>query len=269
VSSPGGPDPASISVIIPCHNYGRFLADAVGSVRDQTRPADEIVIVDDGSTDGSVELARLVMSDDPSARLVTRPTAGGPSVARNDGWRASSGALLVFLDADDRLSPTYLADLARALEQGPADVAYAGEVLFGAEQGSRRPPPFSRRSLHRENFINVSAMVRRSVLESSGGFDPTFDRHGREDWELWIRCIAAGARAVPVDTCHLGYRRHAGGSRNSITRITAARAHLAVWMRHHDVVSPLAPLSWALGGTARQVRRRVRRVVTPDRAGSE
>src|SRR5690348_15397740 len=110
-----------ISVVIPCFNYGRYLAEAVDSVLAQTAPAHEIVIVDDGSTDPETH-AVLERFQRPRTRLVRQPNGGHPAAA-NRGLAETTGELLCFLDADDALEPTYFEKALAAFAREP-DLAF-------------------------------------------------------------------------------------------------------------------------------------------------
>src|ERR1700733_11010259 len=89
----------TVAVVLPCHNYGHFLPDALESVRGQTRPADTVLVVDDGSTDDT----RQVVERHGDEVGYLRIDSGSPSAARNAGVRAIDTDLVVFLDADDRI----------------------------------------------------------------------------------------------------------------------------------------------------------------------
>lgn len=250
--------PERISVVITCHDYGRFLEEAVDSVLSQSRPADEIVVVDDGSTDNTAAVVARLRTRVPGIVAVRHGRARGPARAANAGLARTSGSLLVLLDADDRLSPTYLADTSEALAATGADIAYTGEVLFGAARGSRPAPPFDPRRLRRQNYINKSAMFRRWVLDATGGLRPDFDGLGMEDWELWVHALALGATATPVGSCWLDYRRHPAGSRNVLSRRTDARIHLRMWRLHRDVVGMDDLAAWLVGAALRRAGRTLR-----------
>jgi glycosyltransferase involved in cell wall biosynthesis len=254
-AGPGAVRPAPrISVVIRCHNYGRFLAEAVASLLGQTRPPDEIVIVDDGSTD---ETAAVVGGLDVGAiHLVSirRSPAHGPAASFNDGVRASTGDLVVALDADDRFSPTYLEVMEKALTDDPGlGFAYAGDRSFGAAEVERTPPEFDARELPVANNINVSAMMRRAVFDATGGFRPDFDRLGFEDWEHWLHAVRLGFRGARVEGCHLEYRRHEGGSRDTLRRPTVLEIHLRLWLLHRPYVRFADVVRWL----SRSVRRRL------------
>lgn len=241
--------PSRVSVVIRCYQQGRFLAEAVGSARAQTRVPDEIVVVDDGCTD---ETAAVLASLEEAGELVVvrHATPQGPAASFNAGVAASSGDLILALDADDALSPRYVELTEQAIQAG-ADLAYGGVERFGAETGFTEPPQFDAGELGVESFLHVSTMFRRPVFDATGGFRPDLDRLGLEDWEFWVHAVEHGARGRAVDGCWLRYRRHPAGSRNTMTRATVLRVHLMVHRLHPTVVGWRHIARWA----ARSVRR--------------
>ncbi|MEX2546204.1 MAG: glycosyltransferase family A protein [Chloroflexota bacterium] len=241
--------------MIRSHDYGRFVEDAVRSVAAQTRPADEIVIVDDGSSDDTLEIAMKLSLDHGNITVLTRQPARGPAASFNDGVSAAAGELIVALDADDRLSPTYLEDLARALTDPAIGFAYADEHMFGSVDRVRVAPRWDAREIARENYVNVSAMFRREVFDRTGGFRPDLDDLGLEDWEFWLHAVAKGFVGTPVNTCWLEYRRHPAGSRNSMTRVDVLRVHRKVRTLHPDAVRRRDLAAWVIRSLVRNARR--------------
>ena len=201
--------PPLVSVIVPCYNYGRFLAQALDSVRGQDYPAVEVVVVDDGSTDDTAAVAARY----PEA-VYMRQENQGLSAARNAGVRASRGAYLVFLDADDWLLPGALAGNAAQLRQHPRAAFAAGTHAYAYADGRTElvAPPLSaapyRDLLARGNFIAMIAavMFARWVFDELR-FDPSL--RTCEDYALYL----AVARRYPV-VLHAApvaaYRLHAG-----------------------------------------------------------
>jgi glycosyltransferase involved in cell wall biosynthesis len=185
-----------VSIIIPSYNSARWLASAVESVRHQTRPADEIVIVDDGSTDGT---AALCQTFGKGVKYVHRGN-GGLAAARNTGTRESSGDWLLFLDADDILLPNALHDLLRTAEESDAGVVY-GFVLqrrAAATDAQLHGRPYAVGNPHHPAKAHFwwtpiptagCALIRRSLNEEVGGFDENFRQV--EDAEYWLRCGVA------------------------------------------------------------------------------
>lgn len=199
-----------VSVIIPCYNGERFLSEAIESVLRQTHPTFEIVVVDDGSTDGS---RRIMERYGEKVRIVDQPNSGLPA-ARNAGIRASRGQFLAFLDADDWWREDFLEQMSRALESSGAGIAYCGWQNVGLPGGRGRPfvppdyeeVPDKLERLFRSPCWPVhAALVRREVVESAGGFDPKW--RSCEDFAFWLS-TAIRNRLVRVPEVLAFYRFH-------------------------------------------------------------
>ncbi len=178
-----------VSVVIPCYNLGSFLGEAIESVLRQSYHPFEIIVVDDGSSDDTSNVATRY----PVVRYIHQENQG-PSVARNTGLRETKGQYLVFLDADDRLLPNALEVGVHCLESHPDCAFVSGHIKMMAADGSPLPSPEERciakdhyRALLEYNYIWTPAVVmfRSSVFEITGGYSP--DRFGAEDWELYLR----------------------------------------------------------------------------------
>lgn len=189
-----------IAAVIPTFNYGRFLPRALESAQRQTRPPDEILVVDDGSTD---DTAQVLASFGSSIRVMQTPRVG-VSVARNRGWRAVDAELIALLDADDNWRPTKLERQLEVMAEYPEVIAVGcGNRILdpnGRELMVRFYPNPSRDRAERLRQIatrkawvgssNSGVLVRRSVLEQVGGFDENLA--AAEDWDLWLRLAALG-----------------------------------------------------------------------------
>jgi glycosyltransferase involved in cell wall biosynthesis len=180
---------ALVSVVIPCYNQAHFLGEAIESVLAQTYPHFEIVVVDDGSTDNTSEVAARY----PRVRCV-RQHNQGLAAARNAGLRESKGDYLVFLDADDRLLPDALRVGLECLKVHPECAFASGRYKFIAPHGSPLPgwpDPFVNKdgyvALLQGNYVTMHATVvyRRTVLESVGGFDTSLA--ACEDYDTFLR----------------------------------------------------------------------------------
>jgi len=210
-----------VSVIIPTFNRASMVCEAIDSVLAQTVTDVEIIVVDDGSTDGTGEI--LSRRYEESIRYHYQENHGR-SVARNRGIRLSSGEFLVFLDSDDWLLPKALEVHLRFAEAHPeADVIY-GDGYYCDQNGeplqriSEERPPVPEEGLvgvmvlHNVVVAPHSAMVRRLALEMLG--DPWFDEQldGPEDADLWLRLAVAGARFVAHSVPVCKYRLHGGNT---------------------------------------------------------
>jgi glycosyltransferase involved in cell wall biosynthesis len=198
--------PVRVSVIIPCYNQGAFIRDALMSVFEQSVDDLEVVIIDDGSDDGTTPgiLDRL---HSPRVRVVRQDNRGLPA-ARNAGIEAARGSLVVTLDADDELHPSFIATLSAALENHP-DAAYAHcwAELFGDTHMMWATRPYNPYQLMLSNSVVGCVLMRREACLSVGGYDASMT-HGNEDWDLWIRLMAAGFGAVQVREPLFRYRKH-------------------------------------------------------------
>ena len=190
-----------ISVVIPTFNRAARVMDAVRSVREQTFGDWELIVVDDGSTDGTRDLVDSI--DDSRVRCLRIPH-GGVSRARNVGIRASQFPWISFLDSDDLWASTKLARQLESLEREPsARVVYTNEVWI--RNGRHHNPKRKHRKfggwVFRPSLVLClispsSVMMHRSVLERIGLFDESF--RVCEDYELWIR-LSARFPVVYVD----------------------------------------------------------------------
>lgn len=178
-----------VSVIIPCYNHGHFLNQAIDSVLAQTYPRIEIIVVDDGSTDNTSEVAARYKN----IQYVYQENTG-LAAARNTGLRASHGSILVFLDADDRLLPEAVEQGVYALMDSPQSAFVSGRYRYTNEDNSiiseySQAPADSdsyAAFLH-GNYIGMHATVtyRRAAIEEAGGFNPQLS--ACEDYDLYLR----------------------------------------------------------------------------------
>jgi glycosyltransferase involved in cell wall biosynthesis/SAM-dependent methyltransferase len=208
---PGVAEPvpaATVGVVITTYNHAHFLGEALDSVRAQTRAADDIVVVDDGSEDNPGE----VVARFPGVRCI-RQDNRGLAAARNTGLTALSTRYVIFLDADDRLEPRAiaagLACFARAPDSG---FVYGGHIYVdrdGNKTGERFEPPGESPYLHllRRNFIAMhgTVMYRRDLLDASGGFDERLRRG--EDYDVYLRMVRQHPIAAYPDLV-AAYRLH-------------------------------------------------------------
>lgn len=227
--------PALVSVVIPCYNQAHFLGEAIESVLAQTYPQLEIVVVDDGSPDNAREVAAGYLG----VRYV-RQANQGLAAARNTGLRHSTGAYLVFLDADDRLLPHAVETGVHQLQTHPEYAFAAGHVNLIAGDGSAlpTPDPTSMGTDHYADFLRGNqiwtlgvVVYRRPVLAAVGEFDPSVSAAADYDMSLRI------ARRYPLcihDEVVLEYRRHAANMTANVALM--ARAEITVLRRQRRYV---------------------------------
>ncbi|MCU1589899.1 MAG: glycosyltransferase family 2 protein [Frankiales bacterium] len=192
-----------VAVVIPCHNYGHLVAEAIESALAQTLTLSEIVVVDDGSTDATADVTRTYA---PRVRLVQQ-RCRGLSAARNTGAALVSSDYVMFLDADDTLEPTYVEHCLRAIRETPtAAFAYTQVRMFGATSGTSSFPPWDVERLLRENFVHASALLPTALVREVR-YNERLKR-GREDWDFYLGLAGRGLSGVLVDEPLLNYRQH-------------------------------------------------------------
>jgi len=208
------------SIVIPCYQHGRYLADAIRSALWQTCPPVEIVVVDDGSSDNTQEVAREFLHH--GVKYVWQENRGLPA-ARNAGVRRCVGEYVVFLDADDQLDPSYVEVTARILGASSLRVGYVYTqcLLFGSDQGITEYPSWDVERLMHSNFVHASALLRRDVVLKYPYNEAL--RNGSEDWDFYLTLAERGIEGVLLNEPLLRYRRHGGSSMLDHLRSDRAR----------------------------------------------
>lgn len=222
------------SVVIPLFNKAPHVATAVGSALSQTLSPREIIVVDDGSTDGSLEIIRAIA--DPRLTIAIRsPPGPGGYAARNMGVMAATGEWVAFLDADDCWHPRHLADLSRAIRAaGPkAGCAFSGSII--RQKDRDRPYPMASSLLKPDAANELTTILRawlqtqrcplwtgavafrRTLLIEAGLFPADQARRGG-DKDLWLRCIArAPAAYAPALSAEF--------NQDTVNRVTTSTGH--------------------------------------------
>ncbi len=204
-----------LSVVVPAHNAEATVAAAVRSALDQTRAPDEVVVVDDGSTDATPTVVREIAGP---VRLVVR-SQGGPSAARNSGVAAASGNWIAFLDADDEWHPE---KLEHQLQMVQGDVVLVATDWSRDPVGSPVPVPLpttvltTSEILLLNRFQTSTVLLRRDAFEAAGRFDSSLD--GVEDWDMWLRASRQGT-VVKLDWPFVRYTDVATGYSKALERV--------------------------------------------------
>ncbi len=207
-----------VSIVVPCYNTESYLAAAIESALRQTHPRVEVIVVDDGSTDGSGRIVEAFGERIVAVRQANR----GLSAARNAGIAAARGEYVLLLDADDMLAPGCAASRARVLDADPGIGLVAGyyrEIDARGAMLSRIPElrrvgslAAFRQAVRRNWGPPVGWTFRREAFERCGGFDPLL--RSCEDWDFAVR-VATRYRIAYVPTVEAYYRRVDGSmSRN-------------------------------------------------------
>jgi glycosyltransferase involved in cell wall biosynthesis len=207
------PATPKLTVVIAAYNVARFVRETIDSVLTQSLSDIEVIVVDDGSTDGTNKILHS-FSDD--RLIVLRQENSGVSAARNVGLALARAPYIFFLDGDDILAPDALFKMARTLDLMPRRVACFGHHVKMSEDGSELatrsylrwkmlPPSDTLRNLIAKNFISGAICVRTEAARAVGGFNPVLELG--EDWEFWCRLATLGDFAAMPNHIILMYRQ--------------------------------------------------------------
>lgn len=221
-----------VSIVIPCFNAERWLNEAIDSCLAQEYIPIEIIVVDDGSTDGSKTILRNYGEE---ITLLTGPNKGG-NYARNQGFRASRGKYLQFLDADDYLLPEKIWRQVQFLEDTGADVVYGDWRHQFHEDDGRVWQDDIHKSGEQVDVLAAllsgwwvapaAVLWRRGIIESCGGWDEALK--AGQDKDFFISIAMAGADIRYQPNCHSIYRRYG--------KVTVSTASRRLWLESHQLI---------------------------------
>ncbi|MGA7799865.1 MAG: glycosyltransferase family 2 protein, partial [Gammaproteobacteria bacterium] len=219
---------AEVTVIVPLYNYAHYIEETLDSVREQSLPLLDLIVIDDRSTDASLELA-IAWARRHAARfnriaVMQNRNNAGLARTRNVGFDAAETAFVLPLDADNRLRPGCCAELLDALHASGAGFAYPRIQSFGGSDyvlGSERYAPMR---FAGSNYIDAMTMVGKWAWAAVGGF--VHSQYGWEDYEFWCRCAEFGIRGRQVDEILAEYRFHQTSMLRTVTDLTENKMRL-------------------------------------------
>ena len=194
-----------ISVIIPCYNCEKYVAECLDSVLAQTFEDWEAIVVNDGSTDGSAEILEKYQEKDSRIKVIAQKNQG-VITARCNAIKHAKGEFIYTLDSDDIIEKTALNKLYKAIIAGKGDVITCRVWCFGIANEEMRLPYPTKMNMAKGNCLVNAALMRKSLYEKSGGFDYAFNS-GLEDYDLWLNMIyRQGARFYRIPEILFFYR---------------------------------------------------------------
>lgn len=233
-------DPTLISVVMPCYNAKAFVHEAIQSVLQQTYTNIELIVINDGSTDGSTEIIEALAEAHPERIRLLYQNRTGPYASRNQGLALARGNYVAFLDADDYWHPNALLALHAALIESRADLTYCGWQHVGNAPENAMPSaplaydatPSVELMLTARPWPINSVLISRQLIDSLRGFS---ERHRTAmDYDLWLRMLALNPRLVGVPEVLAFYRHYP--RKASVPRwqqITDAVSVRERFVRHH------------------------------------
>jgi glycosyltransferase involved in cell wall biosynthesis len=215
-----------VSIVTPSFNQAEFIEQTIESVRDQDYPNIQHIVIDGGSSDGTIE----ILKRHPQLEWLSEPDEG-QSEAINKGFKRAKGEIIGWLNADDVYYPGAIREAVEYLESHPEAALVYGDFIEVEVDGRERAPVRTvafdlNRMLNQGNLIpQPSTLFRRVVLDRVGYLNPEY--HYAMDYDYWIRIAKCGLRLDHVDRCWSGFRLH----RTSKTVSQSSKA----WREHRRI----------------------------------
>ena len=237
---PLSPEPL-VSVVVANYNYGRYLPKCLDSILGQTWKKIEIVVVDDCSTDDSRDVLKAY---EDRCRVVYRPTnSGNPCYPHNEAIALTKGELVMYLDPDDWIEPSYIEEGIRTLRRHPeASVVYPGISIFGSHERIVPASPYDIDRLILANFIPCCSLYRREMWEETGGYVDNVK--GADDWNMWVAGASMGYLGVPLPRQLFHYFAKPDGLYERESRPNLERRLKQVILNNSDAYPP-ETIRWA------------------------
>ncbi len=195
-----------ISVIIPCYNQEKYIAETLNSILAQTFLDYEIIIINDGSTDNSISIITEFQKNYPHCITIINQENKGLPAARNAGVKAAQGEYIFPLDGDDKIVPTCLEKLYNAMIQNYGDVIHCNIKTFGNSEEPIFFLPPNKLNFVKQNCLVCSALYKKSDWEKYQGYDETM-RGGLEDWDFWLNFVEDNKKFYKVNEPLFLYRK--------------------------------------------------------------
>lgn len=225
-----------VSIIVPAYNVESTIIETLNSVVEQTYSTVEVIIVNDGSTDRTVDLVKEFIVNRANFSLYSKNNGGLPAT-RNYGFVRSKGEYVVFLDADDLIDKTYVEFCVKAfLHNDALSVVYTQTMLFERVNELFDLPSFSYERLLTQNCITATAMIKSVYFREIGMYDEGLNFC--EDWDLWIRLLDKFPNVEYIEQPLFFYRRR--NTENSMTDLNkkkniSEKAILYIYNKNYDI----------------------------------
>lgn len=220
-----------VSVIIPCYNHSQFIEEAINSVINQTYKNIEIICIDDGSSDNSIETIQNILANTPNIKLIKQENQGVIK-ARNTAISVSSGDYILPLDADDKIAPTYIEKAVDILDKNPQiGIVYCTAQCFGNKTRKWKLPDFDKNEIIFANQIFSCALFRKLDFDNAGKYKEYMNK-GFEDWDLWLTFIENGLSAYKIEETLFFYRVQNKESRTNFANSNLLELNRSILNNH-------------------------------------
>ncbi len=235
-----------VSVVVPVYNAEAYLVETLDSILASTYHSIEVILVNDGSSDGSDAICRRYVQKDPRVIYLEQENAGVVA-ARNHAIAAARGDYILPVDSDDRIAPTYIEKAVAVMEKDPdMGIVYCQAAYFGSRRGPWELPPYSLEEMLYHNVIFVTALFRRADWVKVGGYKSCMEGYC-EDYEFWLSLIELGRKVHCLPEVLFYYRIRKGSRTKSLEaddrrQLEGARQvyimHRKLYAEHIDLVCP-------------------------------
>jgi glycosyltransferase involved in cell wall biosynthesis len=228
-----------VSIVIPCYNYAHYVGQAIESALAQTLPPGQVIVVNDGSTDNTVQ----VVSQYP-VTLINQANAG-QSASCNRGVRESLGEFIVLLSADDLLHPRFLEHTLPLLDGRPdLSFVYTHGLTFGQDQSIIFSQASTVEHLRWGNTLIATFLMRKNVFQATGGYNT--ELRYAEDWDFVLRLVERGYKGELVPEALVFIRTHGTSLRHSTATTAADQSVQRIWRLHPGIFTPGFVLRWRM-----------------------
>lgn len=188
-----------VSIVIPCFNQGRWLQECLASIREQTYPRLEVIVVDDASDDPETRQILDGLGNDGAQTVIRLEANQGPAVARNIGIERAQGRYVLPVDADNLLLPDAVMALVDQLQQAGDLIGfiYPNQQFFGTRDDYSEAPEYNLHNLLLANFCDTSSLIDNAVFKAGLRY-PTDIKLGHEDWDFALALADRGVRGQPA-----------------------------------------------------------------------
>lgn len=233
----------TISIIVPCYNQAQYLSECLQSVLAQTYTNWECLVINDGSTDDTENIAKYWRDKDKRIKYFYKEN-GGLVSSRNAGISIAEGEWILPLDADDKIGKNYL-KLAYPIIHNDKNVGiiYCNAEFFGEKRGNWIMEPYSFKSLLSKNLIFCSALFKKNDWAKVGGYNSNMT-YGYEDWEFWINLLHnTGKDVVKIDSVEFFYRikensmiKNIDKAKNEELILQIFKNHIPVYLKYFNPI---------------------------------
>lgn len=229
---------ASVSVIIPCYNQAEYLEEAIMSAKSQTYPDVQVTVVNDFSPDNTNEKVDEIKAKGIDFEYITLQRNIGATMARTIGVKSSDSEFILFLDADDKIAPTFIEKHVSVISRYDVAFSYCDTQLFGGSSGFWNQPEYNFFSLLNNNYISYCSLIKRTAFNKCGGYDIK-NRNYFEDYQLWLNMGRQGLYGKHIPEKLFYYRIHPKSSTQSNRSYQFAPVYKAYIISKYPEIFPI------------------------------